>query len=282
MQNGTKRLARSSNYGKTWREISSSYEVNELYVSPLYANTGEIFAIINNNVVSISYDLGSSWYTRMTGMKGNDRLAGLAFSPNYKLDKTLYAVDKQGQVFISEDNAFTWKSLKVILDNGSQFNNLTVLPGNKLIAGTSDGVYELTEYISPARLVQMVRSVFTPGKATYTIGTDEWYMDTAPYIDSDRTFVPVRYLAYALGMNDSDILWDDTKKEVTLTKDKTEVKISMSSLSLFVNKQPVTMDVLPQIRNGRVFLPARWVAEAFGANVSWDATDNSVIIEYMK
>ncbi|MEG3072250.1 MAG: copper amine oxidase N-terminal domain-containing protein [Candidatus Syntrophopropionicum ammoniitolerans] len=107
-------------------------------------------------------------------------------------------------------------------------------------------------------------------------------MDTAPFLDSDRTFVPLRYLAYALGMSDNDIHWDGTKNEATFTKNKTTVKVTVGSRTLTVNKELTTMDVTPQIRDSRVFLPARWVAEAFDANVSWDGQDKSVIIEYVK
>jgi len=279
MENGTNIVAKSSNYGITWKDISSSYKLNKLFVSPLYSSDSQLFAIINNSSINISYDRGESWSVRMTGIKGSGYLSCVAFSPNYKLDHTIYAADSEGQLFVSKDNSFKWKPLGVSLEDDNQLNSLIVLPDNKLLAGARKGVYELTTYIPPT---QLARSVFVTGKATYTIGQEEWYMDTAPYVDSDRTFVPVRYLAYALGINDADILWDGARQEVTLIKDTTVVKISMGSHTLFVNDQPVTMDVLPQTSDERVFLPARWVAEAFGANVSWDGQNNSVSIEHQK
>lgn len=39
-----------------------------------------------------------------------------------------------------------------------------------------------------------------------------------------------------------------------------------------------TMDVAPQIIDGRTMVPARYVAENLGATVKWDAATNSVII----
>ena len=41
-------------------------------------------------------------------------------------------------------------------------------------------------------------------------------MNAAPEVTSSRTFLPVRDLAYALGLTDSDIAWDDATKTATL------------------------------------------------------------------
>jgi hypothetical protein len=279
-ENGTDNVSRSLSYGLTWEDASTSYKTDKFYISPVYADDNGIYSVINN-AINISYDQGESWQERMTGMGNSVYLADLAFSPGYKTDQTIYALDKAGHVFVSKDSPANWKSFGVSIDDeaGYKFNTLVVLPGGRLLAGTSDGVYEVTTYISPA---QMERSSFVIGKTAYTIGQQDWLMDTAPYVDSDRTFVPVRYLAYALGINDNDILWDAAKNEAALSKNKTTVKITVGDRMLLVNNKQVIMDVPPQIRDSRVFLPARWVAEAFGANVSWDGQKKSVVIEYQK
>lgn len=94
-------------------------------------------------------------------------------------------------------------------------------------------------------------------------------MDVAPFIENDRTYVPVRYLAYALGVADKDVAWDDKTKTVTLSMDGTTLELKVGDKTLYVNGKPQVMDVAPLLRDGRVFLPARFVAEAFGFDVSW-------------
>jgi hypothetical protein len=37
--------------------------------------------------------------------------------------------------------------------------------------------------------------------------------------------------------------------------------------------------VAPLVRNGRTYLPARYVAEAFGRAVTWDQASQTVTIE---
>ena len=46
-----------------------------------------------------------------------------------------------------------------------------------------------------------------------------------------------------------------------------------SPIKLIVNGQEIKPDVPPQIINGRTMVPVRWVAEALGANVQWDANN---------
>ncbi|MFZ5590937.1 MAG: stalk domain-containing protein [Bacillota bacterium] len=103
-------------------------------------------------------------------------------------------------------------------------------------------------------------------------------MYVSPYIEHDRTFVPVRFLAYALDIPESGIQWDGRTQTVTLIKDGTTVKLTVGNNVLLVNNQPVTMDVSPQLKGARTFLPARWVAEAFGKTVEWDESKRLVTI----
>jgi len=48
---------------------------------------------------------------------------------------------------------------------------------------------------------------------------------------------------------------------------------------MYVNGQSTRMDVSPEITNDRTFLPARWVAEALGAEVEWDENTKQAIIK---
>jgi hypothetical protein len=94
-------------------------------------------------------------------------------------------------------------------------------------------------------------------------------MDVVPFIENDRAYVPVRYLAYALGVVEKDVTWDEATQIVTLSMDGTTVKLQVGSKIIYANGKPQEMDVTPLLRSDRVFLPARFVAEAFGYQVWW-------------
>lgn len=104
-------------------------------------------------------------------------------------------------------------------------------------------------------------------------------MDVAPYIKENRTYVPVRYLAYALGVAEAGVTWDGQARRAGISKDDTNITLIIGSPVMYVNQKPVRMDVSPEITNDRTFLPARWVAEALGAEVEWDDTTKQAIIK---
>ena len=54
--------------------------------------------------------------------------------------------------------------------------------------------------------------------------------------------------------------------------------LAYNPISLIINGNTINMDVQPQIIDGRVMVPARFVAEGLGATVQWDAAQNAVII----
>ena len=57
------------------------------------------------------------------------------------------------------------------------------------------------------------------GSKTMFVNGKSYEKDAAPVIISDRTFVPVRFVADELG---AETEWDDTTKTVTITKTVTE------------------------------------------------------------
>ncbi|GEA16316.1 copper amine oxidase-like protein [Moorella sp. E308F] len=108
-------------------------------------------------------------------------------------------------------------------------------------------------------------------------------MDVAPFVENGRIYIPVRYLAEGMGASEKDVVWDEATKTVTISLEGTTVKLQMGSNILYVNGEPQEMDVTPVIRDGRVFLPARFVAEAFGYEVTYrGGADKGVYFHYKK
>ncbi len=121
-------------------------------------------------------------------------------------------------------------------------------------------------------------AVFTVDQRGYTVNGQMMSMDAAPFIENGRVYVPVRFLAGAVGVVPVDIGWNASAKEVTLKKGSASLSLTIGSTTLRVNGSPVMMDTAPLIRADRTFLPARYVAEAFGFTVSWNGTDKTVTV----
>ena len=58
----------------------------------------------------------------------------------------------------------------------------------------------------------------------------------------------------------------------------TIVAAAPNAIKLIINGQEICPDIPPQIIDGRVMVPARFVAEPLGAQVEWDAASNTIYI----
>jgi hypothetical protein len=141
---------------------------------------------------------------------------------------------------------------------------------------TSVTSFVAASVVTPAPGETVGNGEFKIGSNIYYVGGVAKVMDVAPYIKGDRTYVPMRYLGEILG---AEVVWDDAARTVTLTKGDTTVVFTIGSTTYTVNGEAKTADVAPEIANDRTMLPARFVAEAFGATVGWDAATQTVLIQ---
>ncbi len=121
-------------------------------------------------------------------------------------------------------------------------------------------------------------SVFKIGATSYTLNGNAVNIDVAPFIQDSRTFLPLRYVANALGVADSNIMFDPTTQKVTIIKGSLVAQFTIGSMTMLLNGAAITMDTAPEITSGRTCLPIAWVAEALNASVKWDATAQTVTI----
>lgn len=122
-------------------------------------------------------------------------------------------------------------------------------------------------------------STFVIGSTAAVIAGEETAMPIAPYISNSRTLCPVRYVAYACGIPEANVVWNPDLQTVTLMNNNgTIVQLTIGSTTMLINGVPVIMDVAPEITGGYTFLPARYVANAFGYDAVWEAATQTVTI----
>lgn len=116
---------------------------------------------------------------------------------------------------------------------------------------------------------------FTVGQPDYYIAAAQKTMDTTPVINSDdRTLVPVRFVAEALG---AQVNWNADDQTVTIIKDGKTVVMTIGQKDYSLDGKAMTMDTAPVINSdNRTMVPVRFVAEALGASV--DYTDGVITI----
>lgn len=97
-----------------------------------------------------------------------------------------------------------------------------------------------------------------------------------------KNLLPLRVLLTNLGVqNDNEhIIWNGSEKSITIIKDSTKVKLFQDSNVAYLNDVPIELDVPPvgYSKNGRTYIPARFVAQSLGKIVKWDNSTKSIII----
>lgn len=119
-------------------------------------------------------------------------------------------------------------------------------------------------------------------------GKDELFeMDVAPFIEKDRTMMPLRYVAEALSC---DVKWDNKTRTASFTKDEVTASIQIDGDEIVLSSgEKVTMDSKPIIKNDRLCVSLTNVAKVFNLtngntkdkinqNIEWDQESKTVTI----
>ena len=115
---------------------------------------------------------------------------------------------------------------------------------------------------------------FTIGSTTYVNGGTTNTLEAAPFLSEDgRTMVPVRAIVEGLGS--TDVGFNTATQEVTFSLDGQQFALTIGQQLTGNNGE--TMGA-PVIVAGRTFVPARFVSESVGAQVSWDGATQTVSI----
>lgn len=101
---------------------------------------------------------------------------------------------------------------------------------------------------------------------------------TAPLIRDSRTLLPVRAVVEAMG---GSVGWDGSSQTVSMKKDGKTLSMKIGSRIVTDSRgSTMVIDCEPQIINNRTMLPIRFVAEYFGASVTWNADTRTISIKY--
>ncbi|OAT79804.1 copper amine oxidase N-terminal domain-containing protein [Desulfotomaculum copahuensis] len=159
-------------------------------------------------------------------------------------------------------------------DPGIGVNNTLVLgqcdpvPNTPVTTGVSS---QGSSAVQPEPAIEAREIEFTSDKKSYLVNGREFSMDVAPFYQDGRLDVPVRYLAYALGIPEEGVNWDNHSQTVELQTKGISLSLTAGKDIYYANGQQKRMDTVPIVRGNRLFLPARFVAEAFGCQVGFES-----------
>lgn len=134
------------------------------------------------------------------------------------------------------------------------------------------------EVVAAGMVSETNTSAFT-SVVDVTIGSNQIVVDGTPvtvdapaYINKDnRTMVPLRAVAVALGVSDDQIVWVASERTVIVNYADTWISMVIGSQIMKVNGIEMAMTTAPEISNNRTFLPMADLGRALGVTATWDA-----------
>ncbi|MBM3497555.1 MAG: DUF4377 domain-containing protein [Armatimonadetes bacterium] len=100
--------------------------------------------------------------------------------------------------------------------------------------------------------------------------------DAPPLIREGRTLVPLRAIFEWLG---ADVDYDSTTRRIEATKGAHVVRLQLDSARAYVDGASVALEAPATSISGRAYVPLRFVSEALGAEVDWDADSRTVTVQ---
>jgi hypothetical protein len=109
-------------------------------------------------------------------------------------------------------------------------------------------------------------------------------LDVMPFIENDRTLVPLRGIFEKLG---ATVDWEPEGQVVKVDADGVAISLAIGKDIATVIRDldgeqmtdEVQLDVPAKLVDDRTFVPARFIAETLGATVLWDNVSRTVIIQ---
>jgi len=124
------------------------------------------------------------------------------------------------------------------------------------------------------------------GSTTPTVNGRTVQIDSPADIIDDRTLVPLRFVTESMG---AWLYWDAPSGGITLILDEIMIHMVVGSTTVTITQMVEggndivsadTIDVAPRIINDRTLVPLRFISEAFGADVEWQAETRTAVITH--
>ena len=164
----------------------------------------------------------------------------------------------------------------------------------RTIADINDDFYSTTAKAGFVNIVTAGREdddssfttkVVVPVGENYLIaGENQIALDVPAYISADGyTMLPIRAVAYALGINTNSVLWDQPSRTVTIMYGSRIISMQNGQSVMYVSGQAIPMSAAVEIVDGRAFIPMRDLGVALGvSDIVWDASTRTATLNGSK
>jgi len=96
-----------------------------------------------------------------------------------------------------------------------------------------------------------------------------------PYMERNRVLVPCRLVAESMGCT---VDWDPVNQLAVISRGGNMMSMEVNSGEINVNGRAVQTEVKPVLKNGKLFVWVRNLAETFGYNIAWKYSTYTVML----
>lgn len=123
-------------------------------------------------------------------------------------------------------------------------------------------------------LILLICSVLPAQAITVSVDGAQLPDQPAPILSNGRVLLPMRAVFQALGAK-----VDYQAGKISAHRADRQVELELGNPTARVQRQPVSLEVAPQLVGGHTYVPLRFVGEALGAAVTWESSSKSVFVQ---
>lgn len=95
-------------------------------------------------------------------------------------------------------------------------------------------------------------------------------------LKNQHVMMPLRELSEKFGYY---VDWNQQLQQIQLSNGETNITLHLNNKQAVINNMQIQMDIEPLLVNNTTYIPLRFISENFGYTVSWDGSNNKVIIK---
>lgn len=184
---------------------------------------------------------------------------------------------KNAHVYYEYNGKITEKNIDLTVEGGWEpLGNVTLKKGEKVyvvIDSKNGGTLRASaaalfteDSITPKEVIILRpdhHKAYTDGKK---VSIDANNIDVVPKIINDRTMVPIRFIAEALG---ATVSYKEETEEIVIDIDGKQILLKVGSDVMKVGNTEVKLDAPAFVEEGRTLVPVRAISEGLGKKVSY-------------
>ncbi len=116
-------------------------------------------------------------------------------------------------------------------------------------------------------------SAFSQESVSVRVDNNFIVSDVAPMLIGGRTYLPLRAILNAIGVDNKDIIWWELSESVEIRHKDIHIFMPVNSNEVIVNDSIYYTDSPAFIEEERAFVPVRFLSETLNCKVDWDAVN---------